>query len=106
MRGYACANVGGEKVPKGVRSGRDQRSSEVVEQPAPPLKGLPAREMSLPHRADGAHGCDAFGIRGQTDERLGKLLRAADAARLAGRFLLFPVRSGGKVSRSTPPGFA
>jgi hypothetical protein len=36
------------------------------------------RQMSLQHRAGTfAHGCDAFGIRGQADERLGKLLHAA-----------------------------
>src|SRR5258707_8598044 len=41
-------------------------SLDAVQQPAPSIEGLPAREASLQHRAGVlAHGRDALGVRGQ-----------------------------------------
>ena len=82
-------------------------SLDAVQQPAPSIECLPAREASLQHRAGVlAHGCDAFVVRGEQHERLGKRVGMAGLDDKAARVLLhkardFSILRGDRDDRTT-----
>ncbi len=90
-----------------MRARYGRHSLDAVQQPAPSIEGLPAREASLQHRAGVlAHGRDAFGVRGQQHEGLGKRVGVAGLDDKAAGVLLhqardFSILRGDRDDRTT-----